>query len=124
MGRRRAEEGIEPICDTYFSLWTLTEDGIRDPDALQKTIETASAMIRDAGATCKLYVSVGSAYELIGVARNAQGGKLNDMHIVAIQQAIRAFGTLRTDFVKATEFLLEDFAEHVKEVKRLRDLKP
>jgi uncharacterized protein with GYD domain len=112
--------GTSPVRDTYFSLWTLTEEGIGDAAALEATIKTASAMIRDVGATCKLYVTVGSPYDLIGVA---QGANLDDTKIVAIQQAIRVFGTLRTEFIKAREFSLEDYAEYLAEVKRLRGLK-
>ena len=57
--------------DTYFSMWTLTEKGIADAAALEATIRTASAMIQDAGGTCKLYVTVGSPYDLIGVANGS-----------------------------------------------------
>jgi uncharacterized protein with GYD domain len=111
----------DEIRDTYFSLWTLTEKGVSDAAALQATIRTASAMIRDAKGTCSLYVTVGSPYDLIGVAK---GEKLEDEKITAIQQAIKAFGTLRTDFIKAREFSLDEYASYLADVTRLRALRP
>lgn len=110
----------ERIRDTYFSLWKMTDAGVRDPQLLKTTIETASAMIRDAGGECRLYVTVGGSCDLIGVAR---GDKIDDTRIVQIQHAIKSFGTLSTDFVKAREFAVADWGQYVTEVNRLRALK-
>ena len=107
------------IRDAYFSLWSLTEKGASDPAAVRRTIETASAMIRDAKGECNLYVTIGGPWDLIGVATG-----VSDETIVAIQKAIQAFGTLRTDFVKTKEHSLPDFAKQIGEVKRFQALKP
>jgi uncharacterized protein with GYD domain len=109
------------VRDSYFSLWTLTEIGRRDPEAVQQTIAAASAMIRDLGGECRLYVCVGGWYDLIGVAR---GDALDDTKIVQVQHAIQAFGTLHVAFVKAREFSLSDFQAYTGEVRRLQQLKP
>ncbi len=45
--------------DKYFSLWKLTETGATKPDLVKKTIAAASKMIRDVGAECHLYVTIG-----------------------------------------------------------------
>ena len=105
--------------DTYFSLWSLTDKGAGDPAAVRATIDTASAMIRDAKGECHLFVAIGGPWDFIGVATG-----VSDEKIVAIQQAIRAFGTLRTDFVKTKEFSLPDFQKLIDDVKRFQTLKP
>jgi len=110
------------IRDVYFSLWTLTDEGLRNSDTLDATIRTASAMIQDAGAECHFYVTVGGSCDFIGVA-HGKGKELDETTIVAIQHAIKAFGTLRTEFIKAREFSLNDFTEFLKNAKRLRNLK-
>jgi uncharacterized protein with GYD domain len=105
--------------DTYFSLWTLTDKGIADADALNTTIETASAMIRSIkGAECHFYVAVGGRYDYIGVATG-----VDDRTIVAIQRAIEAFGTLRADFIKTIELSLKDFDYYLTKVGGFRALK-
>jgi hypothetical protein len=48
---------------------------------------------------------------------------MDDSRIVQVQHAIKAFGTLTTDFVKAREFSLADWGQHLAEVSRLRGLK-
>ena len=108
------------IRDTYFSLWKMTDAGVRDPQLLKTTIDTASAMIRDAKGECRLYVTVGSGVDLIGVAR---GEAIDDTRIVQIQHAIKAFGTLSTEFIKAREFSLNDWGGYLTEVRRLQGLK-
>jgi len=105
--------------DTYFSLWSLTDKGASEPAAVRATIETASAMIRDAKGECHLYVSIGGPWDFIGVATG-----VTDEKIVAIQKAIQAFGTLRADFVKTKEFSLPDFSKLIDDVKHFRNLKP
>ena len=110
------------IRDTYFSMWKMTDVGLRDPQSLKATIDTASAMIRDAGGECRLYVTVGGSCDLIGVARGGEK-EMDDSRIVQVQHAIKAFGTLTTDFVKAREFSLADWGQHLAEVSRLRGLK-
>lgn len=116
MGRTQPDK----IRDTYFSLWTMTEAGIREPQLLKTTIDQASAMIRDLGGECRLYVAVGGSYDLIGVA---SGERIDDTRIVQVQHAIKAYGTLQTEFVKAREFSLGEFGAYVTEVNRLRSLK-
>src|SRR5688572_22056484 len=111
----------DKIRDTYFSLWTITDAGLRDAQLLKTTIDTASAMIRDAGGECRLYVTIGGRYDLIGVAR---GERLDDTRIVQIQHAIKAFGTLSTEFVKGREFSRNEWTQYVTEVARLKNLKP
>lgn len=106
--------------DNYFSFWTLTEKGATDPDAVKQTIDTASAMIRAAGAECHLYVTIGGNCDFIGVAG---GEKLDDSKIVEIQLAIRAFGTFHTVFVKGKEYSLKQFGEFISNVNRFRTLK-
>ena len=101
--------------DTYFSLWSVTDEGIRNVERLRATIEKASAMIREHGGECRLYVSVGGAHDMIGVAKG-----IDDEKIVEIQHAIQSFGTLRTTFVKTKEFSLKEYRAHIKGVNKLR----
>ena len=90
--------------DTYFSLWTLTDTGVRNVELLRQTIEKASAMIRECGGTCRLHVSIGGQYDMIGVAKG-----VDDATIVKIQHAIKSFGTLNTTFIKTKEYSSKDF---------------
>ena len=109
------------VRDYYFSLWKLTDAGRQDPAAVQRTIDTASAMIRNLGAQCSLYVAVGGAYDFIGVA---YGATLDDAKIVAVQKAIQAFGTLQTTFIKTQEMSLAEFGAFTTEIQRLHGLSP
>jgi uncharacterized protein with GYD domain len=104
--------------DTYFSLWTATEAGIRDVSKLKQTIEKASAMIRESKGTCHLYVSIGGEYDMIGVASG-----VDDRRIVEIQHAIKSFGTLHTTFLKTKEFSRKDFQSYIRRVDQLRNIK-
>jgi uncharacterized protein with GYD domain len=104
--------------DTYFSLWTATEAGIRDLSKLRQSIEKASAMIRESKGTCHLYVSIGGEYDMIGVANGVE-----DRRIVEIQHAIKSFGTLHTTFLKTKEFSRKDFQSYISSVNQLRNIK-
>ena len=117
MGRSILPKGT--VRDTYFSLWTLTDKGINDSTALKATIETASEMIRDSKGECHFYVTIGGPCDFIGVAQG-----VDDTKIMAIQHAIKSFGTLRTEFIKASEFSLNDFGKYLDEIGRLHGLRP
>lgn len=104
--------------DTYFSLWTATDAGIRDLGKLRQTIEKASAMIRESKGTCHLYVSIGGEYDMIGVAKG-----VDDRRIVEIQHAIRSFGTVDTTFLKTKEFSRKDFQTYISRVNQLRNIR-
>jgi len=103
--------------DKYFSLWKLTAAGATSPDLVKKTIANASKMIRDVGAECHLYVTIGGMCDYIGVAG---GEKLDDAKIIEIQLAIRAFGTFDTVFIKAKEYSLGQFDEFIANVNKFR----
>lgn len=105
----------------YFSLWTLTEHGATHPDEVKKTIDAASAMIKDVGAECHLYVTTGGACDFIGVAK---GDSLDDAKIVEIQFAIRSFGTMTTVFIKGDEYSLREFGTFVERIDKFRKSKP
>jgi uncharacterized protein with GYD domain len=108
-----------PPRDIYFSLWTITAEGLRNPRRLQETIEAASAMIRESKGECHLHVAIGGAYDMIGVAQN-----VSDERIIEIQHAIQAFGTVTTIFIKTKEFSLQRYGEHIQEVIKLHSIKP
>ena len=104
--------------DTYFSLWKLTDEGVRSPAGVRDTVGRASAMIRELGGECHLYVSIGGPYDMIGVARG-----VDDTKIVQVQHAIRSLGALETTFIKTREFSSKDYRAYIRDVNRLRRLK-
>ena len=104
--------------DAYFSLWTLTEEGVRNPDRVRETLEKASVMIREVGGQCHLYLAIGGPFDMIGVATG-----VDDTTIVQVQHAIRAMGTLHTVFLKTKEFSRADYQQHIARVVQLGNVK-
>jgi uncharacterized protein with GYD domain len=103
----------------YFFLWTLTDAGVRDAQAVGRALRRASAMARRVGGECHLYVSTGGPYALIGVAH-----KIDDAKAVRLQQAIDALGFMKTTLVKTTEFSLAQYDAHARDVTRLKRINP
>jgi hypothetical protein len=104
------------IPDTYFSLWTITEEGERDPTKVQQALEMASAELRELGGKCQLFVTMGGPADLIGVAK----GPVNEAGMLALQRAVQATGVLTAVFFKAIEFTAGDFAKYTSKVESLR----
>jgi uncharacterized protein with GYD domain len=94
--------------ETYFSLWTITEEGRRDPAKVQAALVLASNRLRDLGGRCRLYVTLGGPADLVGVAK----GPLDERQMLALQQAIQVSGILTTVLFKALEFTADDYAAY------------
>ncbi len=105
--------------DTYFSLFRLTEFGAQHPEEVQRTLETASRMIREIGgeAECHLFIPIGGPWDFIGLTWGT-----DDERIVQIQQAVRSFGTFEETFVKAREFTMAEYSEFVARVQEFKKL--
>jgi len=103
--------------ETYFSLWTITEEGRRDPAKVQATLVLASSRLRELGGRCRLYASIGGPADLVGVAK----GPVDERAMLALQQAIQVSGVLKTVFFKALEFTADDYAAYTAQMANLAD---
>ena len=101
--------------ETYFSLWTITEEGRRDPAKVQAALLLASKGLKTLGGRCRLYVAMGGPAHLIGVAK----GPVDEKKMLALQQAIEASGVLQKVFFKGIEFTAKDYAEYTAQIAQL-----
>jgi len=123
MGFVTRPEGQTPA-DYYFFLWNLTEDGVRNVDALKETIRRASAMVRDLRGKCNLYVTLGGRYDLVGVAQGVDDATATKI-LLGVNALGAKLGTIRTTtFFKARDFSVNEFDTFVDDVTRLLNLKP
>jgi uncharacterized protein with GYD domain len=110
----------QPAADTYFFFWNVTEEGVRNPEAVRQALRRASAMQRSLAGSCRLYVSVGGRYDFIGVAEG-----IDDTQATKLLQAVNALGSIRTTtFVKARDYYLAEYDAFVQDVTRLLEEKP
>src|SRR5205807_9638407 len=84
----------------YVFMWNVTDAGSKDVTKLKSSIRTASAMVRDLGGTCRLHVTTGGDYDLVGIARG-----LTDAQAGQLRLAVDALGTIHT----TTFFKIADF---------------
>src|SRR4051812_9461820 len=99
----------EPQEGYYFFMWNLTDAGVKDVDSVRKAIRTASAMCRDLGGTCRLHVTTGGQYDMVGIARG-----ITDAQASQLKWAVDALGLFKTTtFFKAHDFSLDEFDTHV-----------
>lgn len=110
---------LDNPAETYFSMWTLTDEGRRYPGKVQTTLELASNRLRDLGGRCRLYVTVGGPADLVGVAKGQPDQPLDERDILALQRAIEVSGVLRCVFFKAIEFTAIDYATYTDRVNSL-----
>ncbi len=94
--------------ETYFSLWTITEEGRRDPAKVLAALMLASKGLKQLGGRCRLYVAMGGPADLVGVAK----GPVKESEMLALQQAIEGSGVLKKVFFKAIEFTAKDYEAH------------
>lgn len=119
MGERIRAKG-EARASSYFFMWTLSDAGSKDVTKLKTTIRTASAMVRDLGGSCRLYVTTGGQYDMVGIARG-----LNDDQAGQLRFAVDALGTIRTTtFFKVQDFTLDEFDKHIDAAAKLLTAKP
>jgi uncharacterized protein with GYD domain len=86
-------------------MWQLTDEGIRDSQAVKASIRRASQMVQQLKGRCRLYVAYGDGYDLIGVAEG-----ITDEQASALRHAVNALGHFHTTtFVKARDFSLDEF---------------
>jgi hypothetical protein len=107
--------------ETYFSMWTITEEGRRDPAKVQAALVLASKGLRELGGRCRLYATMGGPADLIGVAKGPVDkgkGRLDEQAMLALQQGIQASGILKTVFFKAFEFTQDGYAKHTADIDR------
>lgn len=106
---------VEAPPETYFSLWTITDEGRRDPAKVHAALVLASNRLRELGGRCRLYVTIGGPADLVGVAK----GPLDERAMLALQQAIQVSGILKTVFFKTLEFTADDYAAYTENIARL-----
>jgi uncharacterized protein with GYD domain len=93
----------------YVFMWTLTEAGSKDLARVKAGIRTSSAMVKALGGSCRLYVTTGGPYDLVGIARG-----LDDTQASQLRLAVDALGHVRTTtFFKLQDFTLDEFDRHV-----------
>ena len=106
MGARAEEQA-----DHYFFVWNVTDEGLRNIEALKDTIRRASAMVDVLRGRCRLYVTIGGPYDMIGVAEG-----INDAQAAELLLAVNALRTIRTTaFFKARNFSLDQYDSFVNE---------
>ena len=106
--------------DHYFFLWNVTDEGLRNVEALKDTIRKASAMVRNLGGTCRLYVTIGGRYEMVGVAQG-----IDDTKAAELLLAVNALRTMRTTtFLKARNFSLDQHDSFINEAMGLLKVTP
>jgi uncharacterized protein with GYD domain len=119
MARTVRDKG-EPRASSYVFMWTLTDAGRSDVTRVKTSIRTASAMVRDLGGSCRLYVTTGGYYDMVGIARG-----LNDDQAGQLRLAVDALGTIRTTtFFKAQDFTLDEFDRHIDAAAKLLTARP
>jgi len=101
--------------ETYFSLWTITDEGRRNPAQVLDALLMASEGLKEIGGRCRLYVTMGGPADLVGVAK-PRNGQLDEAAMLALQTAIQATGVLKTVFFKALEFTAEDYKAYTKKI--------
>jgi uncharacterized protein with GYD domain len=106
---------LDGPAETYFSMWTITEEGRREPAKVQAALELASARLKELGGRCRLYVTMGGPADLVGVAK----GPVDEQSMLALQQAIQTSGILKTVFFKAFEFTADGYANYTGEIAKL-----
>ncbi|HKW91639.1 MAG TPA: hypothetical protein VJX92_07050 [Methylomirabilota bacterium] len=104
--------------ETYFSLWTITDEGRRDPGKVQEALLLASKGLKEIGGRCRLYVTMGGPADLVGVAK-PRGDQLDEASMLALQTAIQASGVLKAVFFKALEFTADGYAAHTEQINNL-----
>jgi hypothetical protein len=102
--------------ETYFSMWTITEEGRRDPAKVQAALVLASKGLKKLGGRCRLYVAMGGSADLIGVAKGPMDGQLDEQAMLALQRAIQASGILTAVFFKAFEFTADGYAKYTEDI--------
>jgi uncharacterized protein with GYD domain len=95
-------------------MWTLTESGTSDITTVKAAIRTASGMVRELGGTCRLYVTTGGPYALVGIARG-----LDDARAGQLRLAVDALGAMQTTFFKTHDFTLDEFDAYIDAAARL-----
>ena len=105
--------------DTFYSLWTITEEGLRNPGLVHDLLMLASEKLRKIGGRCRLYVTMGGPADLIGVAKAEKGAQLDEQKMLALQNAIQASGLLTTVFFKAHEFTADGHAAYTTSIKSM-----
>jgi uncharacterized protein with GYD domain len=107
---------IDPPAETYFSLWTITEAGRREPAQVQAALAMASRGLKGLGGRCRLYVTMGGPFDLVGVAK----GPVDEQAMLALQRAIQASGVLTTVFFKSFEQTAADYAKYTEHIATLK----
>lgn len=101
----------EDTVDQYFFLWNLTDEALRNVEALKLAIRTASGMVRQLGGTCRLYVTIGGQYDLVGVAQG-----IDDTKAAELLLAVNGLRMVKTTvFMKAKNFSLSQYDQFVDE---------
>jgi len=105
--------------DAYFFLWTITDEGVRNPDTLLDTIQRASQMVRQSNGECHLYVCFGGPFDLIGIATKMKASQMLEM-----QRAIDSLGAVKTTFVPTKEYSLGEYGAFIGRINAFRSAKP
>lgn len=104
----------------YFFMWNVTEAAVTDIVKVKNAIRTASAMVRDLGGSCRLYVTTGGHHDMVGIARG-----LDDAQAGQLRFAVDALGAFRTTaFFKVQDFTVDEFDQHIDAAAKLLTSKP
>ena len=104
-----ADEGDRPPGEeqgeTFFLLFTFTDEGIRSVKSHHQRIRRANSIVRAAGATCHFYLTVAGPYDMISVVTG-----ISDVDLARLVLALNSLGTVRTTVVKALQFYEREYA--------------
>jgi uncharacterized protein with GYD domain len=104
----------------YVFMWKLTDAGGKDLAKVKTGIRTSSAMVRDLGGSCRLYVTTGGEHDLVGIARGLDDAKASQLRF-----AVDALGHVKTTtFFKMQDFSLDEFDGHMDSAAKLLKSKP
>jgi uncharacterized protein with GYD domain len=110
---------VEGERDTYFGLWTVTPEGLRDLEWFRQTLETASSKIAEAGGECHLFVSSGGSYDMIAMVKG-----VDEERFIAMLHALKSSGTVTINVVKTKEYSLGQIRKHFDSIKDFQAVRP